>query len=137
MFPCKPGSQERRLQLAGAPVSITLHACSAGSMTFALAVGDVQEVERVVPALVQLRESAQRNVGGAAQVLALPRVDGMTPQPQTQRLLLEGRLPDGEAVREQVLVFSRGTRVYQASVLGRALDPEAADAFLGSIRLRS
>jgi hypothetical protein len=135
LFPCKPSSHARTLELAGARASLTLHACKAGGATYALAVADVGDLARVAPALMQLREAAQRNLGGAAQTLAPPRVPGMTPQAQAQRLLVQGRLPDGSAAQEQLAVFARGTRVYQASVLGAALDPEGVETFLESIRL--
>jgi len=135
LFPCKPSSHARTLELGGSRITLTLHACRAGDATYALAVADVGDLARVGPALVQLREAAQRNLGGRAQALAPPRVPGMMPQAQAQRVLVQGRLPDGSAVQEQLAVFSRATRVYQASVLGAALDAEGVETFLGSIRL--
>ena len=39
------------------------------------------------------------------------------------------------ATQQQLIVFSRGTRIYQASVLGASLDGEGVETFLGSIRL--
>ncbi len=137
MFPCKPATHVRTLELAGARVPLSLHACTAGQMTFALAAADVGEVARVGPALQQLREAAHANLGGVVQAMAIPRVDGMTPQPATQRMLVRGQRPDGTAVVEDVFVFSRGTRVYQASVLGVSLEAEPVETFLGSIKLRS
>ena len=44
-------------------------------------------------------------------------------------------MPDGSATQQQLIVFSRGTRIYQASVLGASLDGEGVETFLGSIRL--
>ena len=137
MFPCKPATHVRTLDLAGARVPVSLHACAAAQMTFALAVADVGDLARVGPALEQLREAAHANLGGAVQPLAIPRIEGMTPQPATQRLLVRGRRPDGSAIQEDVFVFARATRVYQASVLGVSLEAEAVETFLGSIRLRS
>jgi hypothetical protein len=137
LFPCKPQSHTRTLQLAGASVSLSLHACNAGDMTFALAAADVGDAARVPAALQELREAAQRNLGGGGQPLGMPRIQGMTPQPQAQRVRVQGRMPDGSAVQEQVLVFARDTRVYQASVLGAALDAEAVETFFSSIRLGS
>jgi hypothetical protein len=48
---------------------------------------------------------------------------------------MAGRLPDGKAVEEQVAVFSRGTRVFQATLVGPSLPPEVAETFFGGLRL--
>jgi hypothetical protein len=135
LFPCKPGEQTRPLELAGARVPMTLHVCTAGGATYALAVADVGDAARVGPALVQLGDAAKRNLQGRAEVLPLPHIAGTTPQPQMQHVRVRGRLPDGSAVQQEFAVFSRGTRVYQASVLGPSLDSEGVETFLGSIRL--
>jgi len=44
-------------------------------------------------------------------------------------------MPDGRAVTEQIAVFTKGTRVFQAIALSDKLDAEAADSFFGSLRL--
>ena len=43
---------------------------------------------------------------------------------------MTGKLPDGQAVQMQMAVFTRGTLVYQASVLGERVTDEAAQTFL-------
>jgi hypothetical protein len=48
---------------------------------------------------------------------------------------LRGRLPDGRPVLERVAMFSKGTRVYQATMFGAALDAEASETFFGGLRL--
>ena len=63
------------------------------------------------------------------------KVEGATPNPASQRVQFQGRMPDGRAVTEQVAVFAKGTRVFQAIALGDKLDAEAADTFFGSLRL--
>ena len=133
-FPCKPVSHARTLALAGPPVSLTLHACTAGDdATYALAVADVQDPTRVSPALQALLASAADNIGaGSGRPLPLA-VRGATPNPVTQRVALTGTRSDGEPVQAQVAVFTKGTRVIQATVLGRRLDAEAADTFFGAL----
>ncbi len=134
-FPCKPVSHARDLTLADARVRLTLHACTAGDgATYALAVADVGDPSRVGPALEALRDSAAGNIG-AASTRTLPlAVRGATPNPGAQRIALDGTRSDGEPVQAQVAVFTKGTRVYQATVLGRRLDAEAADTFFGALR---
>lgn len=136
-FPCRPTTQRRDVPLAGVRVNLALHACTAGGQTWGLAVADVVEPARVSPALAELAASAASNLGAAAgQPLAL-KVPGATPNDASARLRLHGQLPDGKAVQMQLAVFSRGTQVFQASVLGDAVPDEAAQAFFASLRLPS
>jgi len=68
------------------------------------------------------------------QILTL-KVEGATPNPSSQRVQFQGRMPDGRAVTEQVAVFAKGTRVFQVIAVGDKLDAEATDSFFGSLRL--
>jgi ribosomal protein L1 len=49
--------------------------------------------------------------------------------------MFAGQLPDGRRVDEQVAVFARGARIYQATAVGARLDVDAAESFIGSLRL--
>ena len=134
LFPCKPDSHARQVKLGPAAVRLELHACTAAGATWALAFADLGDPASVGPALVELRSAAANNVAASPpQVLSL-RVDGATPNPASQRVQFEGRMPDGRAVTEQVAVFAKGTRVFQAVAVGEKLDAEAADSFFGSLR---
>ena len=135
LFPCKPDSHARRVSLGPDAVRLELHACTAGEITWALAFADLSDPARVGPALTELRAAAASNLAAsAAQPLAL-KVEGATPNPASQRVQLQGRMPDGRVVTEQVAVFAKGTRIFQAVALGPKLDPEAVDTFFGSLRL--
>jgi hypothetical protein len=133
-FPCRPTAQERAVALAGAKVRLVLHACSAGGQTWALAFAEMTEPARVGAALAELRGAAAANVGAPlAPPLPLP-VPGATPNAESGRLRLDGRLPDGKPVQMQLAVFAQGTRVFQATVLGERVPAEAAQAFFTSLR---
>jgi len=135
LLPCKPSVMVREVRLAGGPVRLLLHACSAGEQTWALAAADIVDPGRVAPALDELRAAAVANLGaGAATALPLT-VPGATPNTSSSRVLLTGKLPDGAAVQEQVAVFTHGTWVFQATVLGAQLPPDAVDTFFGSLRI--
>lgn len=134
LMPCKPVAQERRLPLAGRPVQLSLHACSAGGQTWGLGHAEVDDPAQVGAALAALRDAAAANIA-AGSVERLPlQVPGATPQPASERLSFAGRLPDGRPVQVQLAVFAHGTRVFQATALGERLPAEAADTFFGSIR---
>lgn len=135
LFPCKPDSHARRVSLGPDAVRLELHACTAAGITWAVAFADLQDPARVGPALAELRTAAANNLSAApAQPLPL-KVEGATPNPASQRVQFHGRMPDGRAVTEQVAVFAKGTRVFQAIAVGEKLDTEAADSFFGSLRL--
>ena len=136
LMPCKPVTQERSLALAGAPVRLSLLACTAEGQTWGLAHADVADPARVGAALEELRRAAAANISsGTATPLPL-QVPGATPQAASLRVRLGGRLPDGRPVQMQVALFALGTRVFQATALGERLEPEASEIFFGSIRLQ-
>jgi hypothetical protein len=136
MLPCKPASHARRVAIAGEMIDMSMFACSAGETVYALSFADVKDPARVGAALDELGRAAQANLqspsGAASQPAA---VAGMTPHPQAAQWRLSGRLPDGRAVQERVLVFSHGTRVYQATMLGATLDAEAQETFFSALRV--
>lgn len=137
LFPCKPAGHARRIVLADTPVEMTIYACSAGGATYAVGFADLGQPAQVGRGLSALAEASARNIGSALAADTAPvSVPGMTPNPQAQRLSLTGRLADGRPVQEQVAVFSRGTRVYQATVVGVQLQADAVDAFFGALRLQ-
>lgn len=134
LFPCRPNVQERSIALAGAPVKLTLQACSAGGLTWGLAHADLVDPARVAPALNALQAGAAANLGTVQGAVTPRTVNGATPQPGSGLMQLKGQLPDGTAVHMQVLVFARGPQVFQASVIGQAPSEEAVETFFASIR---
>jgi hypothetical protein len=135
LLPCKPDSHTRSVALAGAQVQLTLVACAAGGSTWALAFADIGDPALVGAALTELHDSALRNLG-AEQSRRMPlALDGATPNDASRRVQLTGRLPDGRAVTEQLALFSKGTKVFQATVLGEKLAAEPAETFFGGLRL--
>lgn len=135
MFPCRPSHEVREVPLAGTRVSLAVVACHAGDAMFALSYADVGSLDRVGPALRALREAAVGNLAGAVLAERAAQVEGMTPQAEARVVDADGRLPGGDAVHERVVVFSAGTRIYQATMFGRKLDSDARDTFFGGLRL--
>jgi hypothetical protein len=135
MFPCKPTHHARQVPLAAASVLLTLHACTAGDdVTYALAVADVGEPARIGPTLRALRDSTVANVAAGAPAPLPLDVRGATPNLESGRAAYLGRRSDGQPVQMQLAVFTKGTRVYQATVLGRKLGDEAAETFFAALR---
>jgi len=122
--------------LIGKTVQMSLHACSAGGLTWALTVVTLGDPTLVTPALQALREAAAANVGATSGARPLVfEIRGATPNAASGREELQGRLADGAAVVEQLALFARGTTVYQVTVLGARLSADVADTFFGALRV--
>ncbi len=134
MFPCKPDRFMRSVTLAGQKVQMYLASCSAGGATYALSHATLMDPTRIAETLEALRLLAASNIGGQATVLSALNVPGMTPHRLSERLAIQGRA-DGRVLREEVGVFTRGLRVYQATVIGETLDAQATDTFFAGLRL--
>jgi len=133
-FPCRPDRSARSVTIAGATAQMQMLACSAGNATFALAFVEVADPARIGATLIALRDSAVANVRGGEPRSAALQIQGMTPNQQSGRLAVVGRLPDGAAVREHVVFFTRGLRVYQAAVIGAAPPADAVETFIGGLK---
>lgn len=136
-FPCRPDRHARNVLVAGATARMEMIVCSAAGVTFALSFFDLADPARVGPALAELQATALSNIAGRQIASASIQVDGMTPNPQAAQVSMAGRLPDGAAVEEQAAFFTKGLRVYQASLIGATLTPEAAATFFAGLKLLS
>lgn len=135
LFPCQPKTRARITRLAGSGAAMTMVACDAGGVTFALSHAELGDPSRVTAALVELRSALAANLGASDVRWAAFELAGMTPNPQAKRIWIAGRLPDGTPVQEQAVLFARGTRIYQVAMLGALLDEAAASVFFESLRL--
>lgn len=135
-LPCRPAQHARTVPLAGAPVELTLMACTAEGHTYAVATARLADPAAVPQALQALGQAARANVQGAVESDRPAQVPGMTPQAQARHWGLRGRLPDGTAVAEQAMVFAHGLRVFQATVVGPQADDALARSFFEKIEVR-
>jgi hypothetical protein len=137
MFPCRPDRHQREVSLAGERRRMNLLVCAAGGNTFALGYVDTPDAARAGAVMAELRTLAAEHIGVPTPTVAPYRLAGMTPNPQAAELRLQGKLPDGNEVRERAVFFAHGLRVYQASTIGRHLDEEAAQDFVSGLKLPS
>lgn len=137
MFPCKPERFARRLVLAGEAVEMRMSSCVVDGVTYAVAYATVQDPARVGPALSELQAAAVCNLGGTATEAAIPAIEGMTPNELAKRIDVTGSGTDGSSIQEQAVFFVKGLRVYQASMVGSKLNPEATETFLAGLRFAS
>jgi hypothetical protein len=135
MFPCRPSSRTRDIELGGQRLVMTLYACTTEGLTFALSSVDVGDVRLVGDILAELSASALRNLGSERADVQAVAIPGMTPHERARRLRFSGKLPNGDAVIEHTAVFSRAARIYQATVVGAQPTQEAVQPFFDGIRL--
>jgi hypothetical protein len=132
-FPCRPDRHVRTLRVAGERVQMEMVVCTTADTTFAVTFFDLADPARITPALRELKATTVGNVQGKALQTVPARVKGMTPNDESVRLSVDGRLPDGAAVREYAAVFVHGLRVYQATVIGARPDPQGVETFFGGL----
>jgi len=137
MLPCRPDRHRRDVALAGTTVKMDLLVCTAGGATFALSSLALADPSEVTAALVALRAAMLDNLGGSVLRSTSWALAGMTPNAQAARVEASGRLPDGTAVRQEAAFFARGLHIYQASIIGPHVEPEAAENFFGGLRLQA
>ena len=134
-LPCKPSVYARELQLHEMKTEWTITACSAGGQTWALASGELKDPANVAPTLQFLVGAAKANVDAVALESSPWSPRGATPSAYALRVRMRGALPDGRLVAQELAVFARGTRVFQASVVGVEAAPEDLDVFFASLRV--
>ena len=136
LLPCKPSHSVRQVPLAGQGVRLSMWACKAQELTWALAAADVGQATRVGPVLQALRESTLSNFQARVVRETPMAVPGAAAWPAPAVVWLAGRRPDGAPANGRFVVFANGTQVFQAVVVGEVEVPEAAaETFFESLRV--
>ena len=134
-FPCRPASLAREVPVLQGRSQMIMFACSAVGNTFALSSLALKDVRDVAAAIDFLFDAAARNLRTSPGGVRPFDVPGMTPNSRAGYIVLRGRRPDGSAVAEHLLVFVRGARLYQASVVGDAPEEAAVSTFFGGLKV--
>ena len=135
LLPCKPAASTRTVSLVGQTMPLSMLACKADGWTWALVSADVVDPARVGPALLALREGTRANVQGRLVSAAPSAVRGATPHEAQAAVALLGHKPDGTSVSARMVVFSHGTKVFQAVVMGPQEPGPAGETFFDSLRV--
>jgi hypothetical protein len=137
-FPCRPERAERSLVLAGAPMRAGMWACDAGGLSWSVTVLDVSDPTRLTAVLREARLGLAIRLQGREEATRPVRIAGMTPNEESQRVLIVA--PSGEAwpARAEAVFAARGLQVFQLVVMAQRGAPskwaESADEFLRSVR---
>lgn len=140
-LPCKPDHATRSVELAGAPVDLSMVGCEADGATFAVSHATLADPAQAGAALAHWHAAVLARLGGTqAQTGEQPFVPrGALPLPQSVRAVAQGQGPDGRAVAAQAVWFARSVgpqmRLYHAVVYTPKPRPEVADTFFTGLVL--
>lgn len=133
-LPCRPGRFQRDLLVAGRPLELFMLSCEAGGATYGVATADVRDVTHVDAVLGALAEAASSAIHARGGDVRPFEPSGATPFRNSVSTHFQGNRPDGTAVEESFLVFARGARVYEATVIGSRLPDSATRPFEDGLR---
>lgn len=111
-----------------------LHSCEAGGRVFALAHASTPAGTAPAEVLKALRVVTSTNIGPATQTETSQALPGL-PSGHSSARLHWTTTREGSVLNLDTLLFSAGTEVYQASIVGPSLDAEVADTFFSGLSL--
>ncbi|MGJ7915573.1 hypothetical protein ACI48D_08890 [Massilia sp. LXY-6] len=132
MFPVKPASFTRTIDLDGMQVSMTMTAADVDGATFAVGAAEAPDEAHAQAAVAAMQEALMRNIGATAN----SRTAAAAPGKNSRDVDATGN-SNGTPVRLVGHFEARGKRFYQVIVLGKpgALPPEQVEQFLTSFKL--
>jgi hypothetical protein len=133
-LPCRPGRFQRDIVAAGVPLKLFMLSCEAGGVTYGVATAEVGDPTRVDAVLAALATGAAGAIRAREPHVTPFDLAGATPFKNNVSARIQGMRQDGTHVEESLRVFGRGTRVFQASVIGLALVDAQAKPFEDGLR---
>lgn len=128
LFPAKPSSFTRAINLNGMPVDLTMTAAEVEGVTFAVGAGTAPDAAAAQAALPAMRQALLRNIGAEAS--------SVEPDQNGRYTVDATGIGNGQPVRLVGRFQARGARFYQVIVLGKtsAVKPEETEQFLSSFQ---
>ena len=136
LLPCKPDKAQQTVPMGGQPTTLTLLGCDAGGAAFAVAVADLGQAAGVPAVLAQWQAVTLSAIKATSPTTTAATVPGALAAPTPVLVRALGRRPDGSAVHSHALYFAQGTQVFQVVMLASTVNPDAADMFFSSVRLK-
>lgn len=133
MFPAKPDTHAREINLDGLPVTMTMTGAEIDGVTFAVGSVELADATQAQQAIGAMKTALARNI--RARIVS---EETTAPAAGTTMVELEARGPLKQGERLLLARFiARERHAYQLLVVGPAdaVSPEAAETFLTSFRL--
>ncbi|MFM8900408.1 MAG: hypothetical protein ACKOF9_10750 [Burkholderiales bacterium] len=134
-FPCKPDQFSRQISLAGNSERVVLVSCKAAQHTFAVTAVDMQRDERRLQGVTALKSAAQQNFGGFSQTLPPRLIPGAAQTGRADVVTAKLSATPARSLQAQMVFFSHGRWVFQATVMAETLEPDAVVFFFDNLKL--
>jgi hypothetical protein len=133
LFPAKPTSFERAVNLDGLQVMMNMTAAEADGVSFAVASAVIDDAGQRAQALIAMQTAMMRNIQGEITEQKTVTVKGGATAAQIQAAGKAGQA--GTPLTLFARFFTHETRVFQVIALGpkEKLGAETADTFLSSL----
>jgi len=138
MFPAKPTSHTRSIDLAGTKVEMTMTAAEVEGVMFAVGTGVAQDAAGAQAAVDAMKTAMLRNIGATVQRESASAASSGDPGSARKRIDIEATgAGTGGPVKLSGHFESRGKRFYQVIVLGKdkAVPAEQSEQFMKSFTL--
>jgi hypothetical protein len=137
MFPGKPDSHTRNVDLGGLKVDMTMTATEVNGVMYAVGNAEVPEAAQRPVALAAMKAAMLRNIGATAAAGPAAGSSGPSPTAGGPLDIDASGTRNGTPMRLVGHFEARGTRVYQVIVLGKAsaMPPEQVKQFMSSFKL--
>jgi hypothetical protein len=138
MFPAKPSTHTRDVDLNGLKVEMTMTATEVEGVTFAVGTGTAPDPARAQAALGEMRTALLRNLG--AKVERESTAAASTGDPAAAQASIDVDAvgnANGQPMKLRGHFAAQGKRFYQVIVVGKekAVTPDQADQFISSFKL--
>ncbi|MGZ5199795.1 MAG: hypothetical protein ACXWC4_08485 [Telluria sp.] len=141
MFPGKPASYTRSVDLDGMRVDMTMAATEVEGAMFAVGTAQAPDPARAQAALAAIRTALLRNIGATSTqektAAAATVANGTASEVASSDVTADGVL-NGVKMRLVGHFEARGKRIYQVVVMGpaKSIDADATDQFISSFKLQ-
>jgi hypothetical protein len=140
LFPAKPASYTRTIDLDGMKASMTMTAAEVGDTMFAVGSAEAPDAAHAQAALAAMKTALVRNIGATitSEKATAAAVASGSAASQKAAIDIEARgTQNGAPMRLLGHFESRDKRFYQVVVMGKekSVEPEQAEQFLSSFKL--
>lgn len=140
LFPAKPDSFTRKIDLDGKPVSMTMTAAEVDGITFAVGSAEMADAGQAAAALVAMKTALIRNIGGTTkteQTASTSSVSGRSSSTQASIRIEASGKQNGMPVLLSGRFIAREKRIYQVIVLGeeKRLVRDNTETFIDSFKV--
>jgi hypothetical protein len=141
MFPDKPSSHTRSIDLNGLKVDMTMTAAQVDGSTFAVGTAEAPDADQAEAALVAMKTALIKNIGATVNSEKVGKSSVVTGASSARSAAIDIRATGSQNGVPMILVGhfeSRNKRFYQVIVMGKEkeLSKENIDMFMSSFKLQ-